>query len=94
MPVAICPQAVATTHDNFLAQLEQLVRSRLGAFFSTASPSCICVSLAAASCICTASFHPSHTIWHPTQDPIFPTEPGDLAVSYLPAWHAYGRTLE
>ena len=28
------------------------------------------------------------------QIPIFPIERGDLAVSYLPAWHAYGRTLE
>lgn len=30
----------------------------------------------------------------PMQVPIFPVERGDLAVSYLPAWHGYGRTLE
>ncbi|PRW61462.1 long-chain-fatty-acid-- ligase [Chlorella sorokiniana] len=45
------PKAVATTHANFLAQLEQLV-------------------------------------------PIFPIERDETAVSYLPAWHAYGRTLD
>jgi long-subunit acyl-CoA synthetase (AMP-forming) len=25
---------------------------------------------------------------------MLPVEPGDVAISYLPPWHAYGRTLE